>query len=49
MKSLAEVKFIGDSYGDNYTCGLTMLGSGTMSGFELINDTEDETLFRNTD
>nr|WP_297703624.1 glycoside hydrolase family 36 protein [uncultured Butyrivibrio sp.] len=49
MKSLAEVKFIGDSYGDNYTCGLTMLGSGTMSGFELINDTEDETLYRNTD
>ena len=49
MKSEAEVKFIGDVYSDNYTCGLTMLGSDTMSGFEADLDTEDETVLRNKD
>lgn len=49
MKSGAEVKFIGDVYSDNYTCGLTMLGSGTMSGFEADLETEEETVLRNKD
>ncbi|MBR1440870.1 MAG: alpha-galactosidase, partial [Lachnospiraceae bacterium] len=34
MKSLAQVKIIGEGYGGDYTTGLTMYGSNTMHGFE---------------
>ncbi len=34
----AEVKFTGDSYHGFYSCGMTMLSSGTMESFKNINE-----------
>lgn len=49
MKSAAEVKIAGERYADNYTCGLTMLGSGSMDGFELKSENENESEYRRQD
>lgn len=49
MKSEAEIKIIGETYNGCYTCGLTMLGSETMKGFEKIKETETETLYERKD
>ena len=49
MKSAAEVKIAGERYADNYTCGLTMLGSGSMDGFELKSENENESEYRRPD
>ncbi|WP_029231321.1 glycoside hydrolase family 36 protein [Butyrivibrio sp. VCB2006] len=49
MKSTAEVKIIGERYSDNYTCGLTMLGSGSMDGFKLEKETDEVAKYRRED
>ena len=49
MKSTAEVKIIGERYNDKYTCGLSMLGSGSMDDFELVKDTEEVEELRRPD
>ena len=49
MKSDAEVKIIGETYNGCYTCGLTMLGSESMKGFDKVKDTESETVYRRED
>lgn len=40
----AEVKFLKDSYPGAYSNGLTMLGSGTMNRFSVIDDNDKETI-----
>ncbi len=49
MKSEAEVKFIGETYSDCYTCGLTMLRSGSMSGFKAVAENESESEYQRDD
>ena len=49
MKSSAEVKIIGEQYCGSYTCGLTMLGSGSMEGFEAVTESDDVTVLKRPD
>lgn len=49
MKSQAEVKIIGEQYCGSYTCGLTMLGSGSMEGFEAVTESDDVTVLKRPD
>ena len=49
MKSQAEVKIIGEQYCGSYTCGLTMLGSGSMEGFETVTESGDVTVLKRPD
>ncbi len=49
MKSQAEVKIIGEQYCGSYTCGLTMLGSGSMQGFETVTESGDVTVLKRPD
>jgi len=49
MKSQAEVKIIGEQYCGSYTCGLTMLGSGSMEGFEAVTESGDVTVLKRPD
>lgn len=49
MKSQAEVKIIGEQYCGSYTCGLTMLGSGSMEGFETVMESGDVTVLKRPD
>lgn len=49
MKSEAEVKIIGETYNGCYTCGLTMLGSESMSGAKKTKETEEETIYERED
>ena len=44
-----EVKFTGETYTDNYTCGLTMHASSSMNGFEITTDNETETVYTRKD
>ncbi len=41
MRIFSELKLTGDSYAGGYSCGLTMLGSGTMERFSLKEGNED--------
>lgn len=49
MKSQAEVKILGEQYCGSYTCGLTMLGSGSMEGFETVMESGDVTVLKRPD
>lgn len=45
MEIKGEIKVLGDIYEGFYSCGMTMLGSETMSYFEEKEKTEDKTVF----
>ncbi len=49
MNFSTEVKFTGETYTDNYTCGLTMHASSSMNGFEITIDNETETVYTRKD
>lgn len=47
MELYAEMKLQQDGYAGGFSCGLTMCGSRTMEGFELVSENESETVYRN--
>ena len=49
MNFSTEVKFTGETYTDNYTCGLSMHASSSMNVFEITTDNETETVYTRKD
>lgn len=47
MQIDGEVKAVGDSYAGGFSCGMTMGDSGTMEGFRLKLESENETVYEN--
>ena len=49
MKISSQIKLTKDAYAGFYSAGLTMLDSKTMERFELVSESENESLYKSTD
>ena len=49
MELVAEMKLAGDAYAGGFSCGLTMSGSQTIEGFSKCKESDEESVYKNTE